>query len=104
MTLVLNGKGLLYEGAKPNNRGQTGSRYIYILYCIIYILYLYIYIYILYSNIYIYIYMYLNKYMYIYNTVYTYIFYELQIGCTDFTPIRSSDFITFRWYKNFHGV
>ena len=31
MTLVLNGKGLLLEGAKRNNRGQTGSRYIYII-------------------------------------------------------------------------
>ena len=30
MTLVLNGKGLLLEGSNPKNRGQTGSRYIYI--------------------------------------------------------------------------
>ena len=65
MTLVLNGKGLLLEGAKPNNRGQTGSRYIYqyiILYNI-YIISLYIYLYIVFK--YIHIYMYLNKYMYI---------------------------------------
>ena len=30
MTLVLIGKGLLLEGSKPQNKGQTCSRYIYI--------------------------------------------------------------------------
>ena len=33
MTLVLNGKGLLLEGSNPKNRGQTGSRYIYMQVC-----------------------------------------------------------------------
>ena len=31
MSLVLIGKGLLFGGLKPQNRGQTGSRYIYII-------------------------------------------------------------------------